>query len=121
MCTSGTRLCTMQEALLRLKMESRLLTHFLAVAERRSITGAAEALHISQPALTHSVHRLEKLIGARLFERMPTGVALTRPGEILVRRVKLMDLEYRHALAEIQMLEKGLSGTLRIGAGPVWV
>jgi DNA-binding transcriptional LysR family regulator len=102
-------------------MQSRLLQHFLAVAQRRSITAAAESLHITQPALTHSIHRLEKLIGVKLFERMPTGVALTRQGDILARRAMLMDLEYRHALAEIKMFQKGLSGTLRIGAGPVWI
>lgn len=102
-------------------MQSRLLQHFLVAAERRNITAAAEALHITQPALTRSIHQLEKLVGSTLFERLPTGVALTRQGEILARRVKLMDLEYRHALAEIRTLQQGLAGTLRIGAGPVWI
>jgi DNA-binding transcriptional LysR family regulator len=101
-------------------MQSRLLHHFLIVCERRNITAAAEFLHITQPALTRSIHKLEKTIGAKLFERLPTGVALTSQGEILARRAKLMELEYRHALAEIRTLEHGLAGTLRIGAGPVW-
>jgi DNA-binding transcriptional LysR family regulator len=102
-------------------MHSRLLRHFLKVVERRSITGAAEALNISQPALTRSIRQLEKTIGVKLFERLPTGVALTRQGEVLARRAKLMDVEYRHALAEITALEQGLAGVLRIGAGPVWI
>lgn len=102
-------------------MQSRLLAHFLAVAERRNITAAAEALHITQPALTRSIHQLEKIVGAKLFERLPTGVTLTRQGDILARRAKLMDLEYRHALAEIRTMGQGLAGTLRIGAGPVWI
>jgi DNA-binding transcriptional LysR family regulator len=102
-------------------MQSRLLHHFLIVAERRSVTAAAEVLHITQPALTRSIHQLEKLVGAKLFERLPTGVALTRQGEILLRRTKLMDLEYRHALAEIRALEQGMSGRLRIAAGPMWI
>lgn len=102
-------------------MQSRLLHHFLVVSERRNITAAAEELHITQPALTRSIHHLEKLVGVKLFERLPTGVALTREGEILARRAKLMELEYRHALAEIRALEQGLSGKLRIGAGPVWM
>jgi DNA-binding transcriptional LysR family regulator len=101
-------------------MQSRLLHHFLIVCERRNITAAAEFLHITQPALTRSIHKLEKTVGAKLFERLPTGVALTSQGEILARRAKLMELEYRHALAEIRTLEHGLAGSLRIGAGPVW-
>lgn len=102
-------------------MHSRLLRHFLKVVERRTITGAAEALNISQPALTRSIRQLEKTIGVKLFERLPTGVVLTRQGEALSRRAKLMELEYRHALAEIAALEQGLAGILRIGAGPVWI
>lgn len=102
-------------------MHSRLLRHFLAVVEKRNITSAANSLHISQPALTRSIRRLEKSIGADLFERLPTGVALTRQGEVLARRAKLMDLEYRHALAEINAIRQGLAGVLRIAAGPVWL
>jgi DNA-binding transcriptional LysR family regulator len=102
-------------------MHSRLLRHFLKVVERRTITGAADALNISQPALTRSIRQLEKTIGVELFERLPTGVVLTRQGEALARRAKLMELEYRHALAEIAALEQGLAGVLRIGAGPVWI
>ena len=56
-------------------MHSRLLRHFLGVVEKRNITAAAEALHISQPALTRSIRQLEKTIGVPLFERLPTGVA----------------------------------------------
>lgn len=56
-----------------------------------------------------------------LFERLPTGVVVTKPGEVLARRVKLMELEYLHAMSEINALEQGLTGTLRIAAGPMWV
>ncbi len=102
-------------------MHSRLLRHFLGVVEKRNITAAADALNISQPALTRSIRQLEKTIGVPLFERLPTGVVLTKPGEVLARRVKLMELEYRHAMSEISALEQGLTGTLRIAAGPMWV
>lgn len=102
-------------------MHSRLLRHFLAVVEKRNITAAADALHISQPALTRSIRQLERSIGVELFDRLPTGVALTRQGEVLARRVKLMDLEYRHALAEINAIKSGLAGVLRVAAGPVWL
>jgi len=102
-------------------MYSRLLRHFLAVVEHKGITSAADELHISQPALTKSIRQLEENLGVTLFERMPTGVAPTPFGEILARRVRLMDLEYRHALAEIHAIKGGAGGTINIGAAPVWM
>jgi DNA-binding transcriptional LysR family regulator len=102
-------------------MHSRLLRNFLAVAERRNISMAARALNISQPTLTKSIHQLERVVGVPLFERHPNGVILTREGEVLARRARLMELEYRHALAEIGTIKQGLTGIIRIEAGPVWL
>lgn len=101
-------------------MHSRLLRQFLAVVDHKSMSAAAAELNISQPALTKSIRQLEEILGVELFERLPTGVVPTRFGEILARRVRLMDLEYRHAVAEIQAIKGGTGGTINIGAGPVW-
>ena len=62
-------------------MQSRILRHFLAVAEHRNLTAAAEVLHISQPALSKSIKQLEVSIGAPLFERHQKGVLLTGEGK----------------------------------------
>src|SRR5450631_616846 len=102
-------------------MFSHLLRHFLAVVEHRGISSAAKAIHITQPALTKSVRQLEQLLGVKLFERLPTGMVPTRFGEVLARRVRLMDVEYRHALAEIESMKGGTGGTINVGAGPVWM
>lgn len=102
-------------------MYSRLLRHFLAVVDNRGISAAAEELHISQPALTKSVRQLEQTLGVKLFERLPNGVVPTRFGEVLARRVRLIELEYRHAITEIEAMKGGASGTIKIGAGPVWM
>ncbi len=102
-------------------MQSRVLRHFLAVAEHRNVTSAAEALHISQPALTKSIKQLEASVGVPLFERHQKGVILTLEGEVLARRARLMEVEYQHALAEIAAMKGGIVGTLRIAAGPVWL
>lgn len=102
-------------------MQSRQIKYFLAVADHLHLTSAADSLHISQPALSRSIHQLESRLGVPLFERLPTGVALTRFGEILARRARVMELEAEHTLAEIKALETGSSGMLRIGAGPVWL
>lgn len=102
-------------------MHSRLLRHFLAVLEHRSISAAAEAVHISQPALTKSIRQLETTLGVTLFERRPNGVVATPFGEILARRVRLMALEYEHAITEIQAITGGTGGVIHVGAGPVWM
>ena len=102
-------------------MHSRLLRSFLVVAEKQNLTEAADALHVSQPALTKSIQRLEENLGVKLFDRISVGVRLTPYGKILQQHVKVMDNEYRHAVSLIEELKGGGAGTLRIGAGPVWL
>src|SRR6266545_2476089 len=56
---------------------------FLAVARAKSFRRAAEALHLSQPALSQHVAELERALGARLFDRLGRSVTLTEAGRIL--------------------------------------
>ncbi len=100
---------------------SKLLYYFSEVAKAGTLSAAAKTIGITQPAVTRSLKQLEELLGVTLFDRQPTGVVLTPEGQILARRVKLMTLEYRHALAELADQNQGVSGRLRIGAGPVWL
>lgn len=102
-------------------MQSRLLRSFLVVAQKGSITDAAETLHVSQPALTKSIQRLEDDLNVKLFDRIAVGVCLTKYGEILLQHVKIMENEYQHAVSSIEELRNGRGGVLRIGAGPVWL
>lgn len=102
-------------------MQSRLLRSFLIVAEKNSITKAAEVLNISQPALTKSIRQLETKLDVQLFDRVSAGMRLTKFGEILFHHAKVMENEYRHAISRIQEQRDGRSGALRIGAGPVWL
>ena len=83
-------------------MHSRLLRHFLAIVEHKGFTAAAAELNISQPALTKSIHQLEDILGVVLFEDWQPASFQLRFGEILARRARLMELEYRHAVVEIQ-------------------
>lgn len=102
-------------------LHSRLLYHFLIVSKKKSISAAAREIGVTQPALTRSVKRLEAILGVSLLERRPNGVILTPEGQIMARRVSLMNLEYQHALAEISDRNQGIKGRLRLSAGPVWI
>lgn len=102
-------------------LQTRRLYQFLAIANSNSITKAAEQIGITQPALTRSLKQLENELGVALVERRPGGIVLTPAGKILARRVKLMNLEYQHALAEISEWTLGGRGRLNIAAGPAWI
>ncbi|MBW4042945.1 MAG: LysR family transcriptional regulator [Acidobacteria bacterium] len=61
----------------------RLLEALLAIADTGSFTAAAPRVHVSQPALSQSIRRLERLVGVRLVDRRPSGASLTPAGESL--------------------------------------
>ena len=102
-------------------IQSRKIRYFLAAADHLHFSAAAADLHISQPALSRSVRQLEERLGVRLFERAAKGVVLTRYGELLARRARLMKLDAEHTIAEIEAIKTGSGGTLHVGAGPVWL
>jgi len=76
-------------------MDIRRLSYFLAVADHGSFTGAANAIFVSQPAVSLAVKELEQELGAKLFHRLGRRVTLTPAGEALVdpARRALRDIE----------------------------
>lgn len=62
----------------------RILT---AVADLRSVSRAAERVHVTQPAVTQALARMEQVAGATLFDRLPHGLFPTPAGDILISRV----------------------------------
>ena len=77
------------------------LREFVTVAEARSITRAAQALFVAQPALSLAIRRLESQLGVTLFERLPRGVELTAEGaellELARRALRDVDAVVRRA------------------------
>ncbi len=96
-------------------MES--LRHFLLIVEHGTFTEAAKRAHLSQPALTQSIRRLEEELGARLLHRGRGGAQPTAEGLALVPRARaaLAAVEDgRRAVREVLGVERG---EVRIGAG----
>lgn len=98
----------------------RVLMQFLAVAEEGSITRAAETLHISQPALTTNLKRLEHDLKVQLFTRTSRGVKLTRYGETLYENVAIMHRLYDNALDTIERQRLHFEEGVSIGSGYTW-
>jgi DNA-binding transcriptional LysR family regulator len=94
------------------------LRAFVALAENGSFTRAAIRLNLSQPALTVQIRNLEAAFGAKLFDRDPRGVVLTRVGSDLAPPIKRLLREMDHALEEAVDTAVGLRGTIRIAALP---
>lgn len=92
----------------------------VAVAEAGSFTRAAARLHLSQPALTVQIRRLEEAVGTRLFDRNSRNVALTPAGRELLplMRKSLHDMEC--VLRDARALGEGERGTIRIACLPTF-
>lgn len=77
-------------------LDLRLLETFREVATRGSFSAAADALSFTQPAVSQHIARLEKQIGAKLFERDARGVRPTRAGQTMLRHAEaLLDAAVR--------------------------
>lgn len=91
-------------------MELYQLSYFVALAEQRNFTRAAEKLHLAQPALSQQMRNLEEELGARLFVRGRRETHLTPAGDSLLPRARalLADAEAaKRAVAEIADLRGG--------------
>jgi DNA-binding transcriptional LysR family regulator len=103
-------------------MELRHLRYFVAIAEERSFTGAAERLWIAQPGLSTQIRRLEAELGIQLFERHTRGVDLTSAGELFLERARVALAAAEVAGATGRDIQAGVIGSLRIGiaGGACW-
>ena len=94
----------------------RQLRAFVAVAENGSVSHAAQALSISQSALSESVRDLEADLGVRLFDRHARGLAVTQGGHQFLRHARAILAQVaasRRALGE--EARERIAGTLELG------
>lgn len=104
-------------------MELHHLQAFVEIARTGQVTRAATRLHISQPALSQQLRRLERRVGTELLIRGPDGVVLTQAGELLLARAVRILAEVGDAEAELRALQGLEIGRVRLGTtqwpGPV--
>lgn len=99
-------------------MDLTRLQYFVAVAEAGSLSRAAAALHMSQPALSRQVLLLEEELGQRLFERTGRGVQATESGTALLAHARgIFDLVER-ARTDMQERQASPRGRLTVGLPP---
>ncbi|MDF2571095.1 MAG: catM 2 [Sporomusa sp.] len=92
------------------------MQYFLAIVEEGSITAAAKRLHIAQPPLSRQMKELETQLGVQLFERGRRRIKVTEAGNLLRHRAEQILELTTSTIRELKEFEKGLRGTLSIGA-----
>lgn len=98
-----------------MSLDLRALRYFVAVAEARHITRAAQQLGMAQPPLSQQIKALELHLGTALFRRLPRGVELTPAGEALLDDARTLLRQAEQAEARVRRVAKGELGRLRLG------
>jgi len=101
-----------------MKHQLRDIEYFSVVAEHGNLGRAAEALGLSQPALSKSLRRLEKSMEAKLVKRTFKGVELTAVGAALFSHVRRLRFALDDVTREVTDLTRGRTGHLRVGTAP---
>src|SRR6478609_5878712 len=96
-------------------MDLRHLRYFVAVAEERHFTRAAERLGIKQPPLSLQIKQLEQELGTPLFRRLTRGVELTEPGRLLLDEARQILEQVERTKANVRNRARGETGRIRVG------
>jgi len=93
----------------------RHLRLLIAIGEEGNLVGAAQQLHMTQPAVTKALKQVERLLGVALFQRTNRGVVPTLYGEVLMAHARLLLVQAEHATEEIADLRDGAGGRVTVG------
>ncbi|VCU69526.1 HTH-type transcriptional regulator GbpR [Pigmentiphaga humi] len=104
------------ERVLTTQVKLRHLLMLKTVAECGTVSRAAEQLHMSQPAVSKTIHELESLLGERLLERTARGVVPTVFGGYVLRYARSLHAEIKRAAEELTALRQGAGGRLTVGS-----
>lgn len=96
-------------------LETRQLEYFLALAETLHFGRAAARVHITQPALSQQIRKLEAQLGVSLVERTSRTVALTDAGTVFREEAERALAQVARAAAQAQAVGRGEAGRLRVG------
>ncbi|MDA2809985.1 LysR substrate-binding domain-containing protein [Nocardiopsis sp. RSe5-2] len=99
-------------------MQFQQLAYFLAVAETRHFTRAAELCQVAQPSLSKQIRTLESELGTPLFSRARGNITLTPAGEALLPLAQRMVADMETARREVAELAGMRKGRVRLGATP---
>lgn len=97
------------------RLKIRHLVLVVEIAEAGSVVRAAEAMHVTQPVVTRGLRDVEDILGVRLFDRQPRGVAATPYGELFLDHARAVLAQLRSADEQVQMLRTGEMGTVVVG------
>ena len=93
---------------------SKLKT-FVAVADLGSFSKASEILYITQPAVTQQIKALERIVGAKLFQRQGGRIVLTDEGKRIYQIAKSLLSNYENLMEEMAKIKKDFKDTLLLG------
>ena len=99
-------------------MQFHQLAYFVAVAETRHFTRAAERVRVAQPSLSQQIRALERDVGAELFHRMRGNLSLTEAGETLLPFARRILADTESAYQAVRELDELGRGRVRLGATP---
>jgi DNA-binding transcriptional LysR family regulator len=94
------------------------LRHFTALVEHGNFARAAEAVHLSQPALSRSIQALEASLECRLLDRHSRGISLTVHGQVVLEHAQRLLAGSRALENAVSQLGNLEAGELLLGSGP---
>lgn len=101
-------------------MQIKSFQYFISIVENKSLSAAAQALYISQPALSQHIKKLEDELNVTLFKREGHFLTLTQAGEIFLRNSKNILRDFGNMQKEFELLHSGDSESVRFGISPFY-
>lgn len=96
----------------------KTVSAFVQLAESKTFAEAADKLHITQPALSTSIKKLEEHLGGLLFSRNTRNVSLTQEGSVFLPQAKRLLVDWSDSMADMQSLFAIQQGSLTVAAMP---